>query len=99
MTRAGTTAPPASGRPSRLPLPLLRFLVNLMLVAARTELLPLHALRMGTPVLGGEVVTVFALAARENDFFSWHFFTCSYSELATGIEPVTSPLPRVCSTD
>jgi hypothetical protein len=43
-----------------------------MLVAPRTILLPLHALRMQALVLRGEIVPVFALAARENDLVSRH---------------------------
>jgi hypothetical protein len=46
--------------------------MNLMLVATRTVLLPLDTLRMQALVLRGEVVPIFALAARENDFVSRH---------------------------
>jgi hypothetical protein len=46
--------------------------MELMLVATRAVLLPLGALGVRAPVLGGEVVAIFALAAGENDFFSWH---------------------------
>jgi hypothetical protein len=46
--------------------------MKLVSVAARAVLLPLHALRMQALVLGSEVVAVFAVAARENDFVSWH---------------------------
>ena len=51
---------------------LLRFLMQLVSVAARAVLLPLDALRMEAFVLRGEVVAVFTIAARENDFVSWH---------------------------
>ena len=51
---------------------LLRFLVELMTIAARAVLLPLDALRMEALVLGGEVVAVFAVLAGENDFVAWH---------------------------
>jgi hypothetical protein len=51
---------------------LLRFLVDLMLVAAGAVLLPFHTFRMEPLVFRGEVVSVFALAAGENDFLSWH---------------------------
>jgi hypothetical protein len=46
--------------------------MELMLVAAGAILLPLDALRMEALVLGGEVVAVLTVAARENDFVSWH---------------------------
>src|SRR5690606_24503256 len=51
---------------------LLRFLVQLMRVAARAILLPLNALRVQALVLGGEVIAVFALAAREDDLVAGH---------------------------
>jgi hypothetical protein len=44
-----------------------------VLVAARAVLLPLDALGMQALVLRGEVVAVFAVAARENDFISGHW--------------------------
>jgi len=43
-----------------------------MRVAARTILLPLHALRMQALVLRREVVPVLTLAAGEDDFVSRH---------------------------
>jgi hypothetical protein len=43
-----------------------------MLVAAGTILLPLDALGMEPLVLGGEVIPVLTLAARENDLVSGH---------------------------
>jgi hypothetical protein len=46
--------------------------MQLVSVAARAVLLPLDALRMEAFVLRGEVVAVFTIAARENDFVSWH---------------------------
>jgi hypothetical protein len=46
--------------------------MQLVSVAARAVLLPLDTLRMQALVLGGEVVAVFTIAARENDFVSWH---------------------------
>src|SRR6476661_4365621 len=52
--------------------PLLRFLVQLMLVATGAVLLPLDALGMQALVLHGEVVAVLALAAGEDDFLSRH---------------------------
>src|SRR5215208_4389448 len=52
---------------------LLRFLVQLMLVAARAVLLPLDALRMEPLVLRGEVIPILTLAAGEDDLISWHF--------------------------
>jgi hypothetical protein len=47
--------------------------MDLMLVAARTVLLPLHTLRMEPLVLRREVVPILTLAARENDLVSRHF--------------------------
>jgi hypothetical protein len=46
--------------------------MELMLVAAGAVLLPFDALRVEALVLHGEVVAIFALAAREDDFFSRH---------------------------
>jgi hypothetical protein len=46
--------------------------MKLMLVATRAVLLPLDALRMQALVLRGEVISIFALAACEDDFVSWH---------------------------
>jgi hypothetical protein len=53
-----------------------------MRVAARTILLPLHALRMQALVLRREVVPVLTLAAREDDFVSRHF---NYRVEGTGL--------------
>jgi hypothetical protein len=47
--------------------------VNLVLVATRTVLLPLDALRMQALVLRGEVVAILTLAAGEDDFVSGHW--------------------------
>jgi hypothetical protein len=49
--------------------------MKLVSVAARAVLLPLDALRMEAFVLGGEVIPVFTIAAREDDFISRHFFS------------------------
>jgi hypothetical protein len=46
--------------------------MELVLVATRAVLLPLHALRMETLVLRGEVVAILTLAAGEDDIFSCH---------------------------
>jgi hypothetical protein len=70
-----------------------------VLVAPRAVLLPLHALGMHPAVLRGEVVAIFAVVAGEDDLISWHLLFDVVSELAIGIEPMTSPLPRECSTD
>jgi hypothetical protein len=51
---------------------LLRFLVELMLVAAGAVLLPLHALGVQALVLGGEVVPILTLGAPENDLVARH---------------------------
>jgi hypothetical protein len=55
-------------------------------------------------VLRGEVVAILALATGEDDLVARHILVSinpvfSTAELTTGIEPVTSPLPRVCSTN
>jgi hypothetical protein len=47
--------------------------MELMLVAARAVLLPLHAFRVEALVLHGEVVAILALATREDDLFPRHF--------------------------
>src|SRR4029077_12535783 len=52
--------------------PLLRFLVRLVLVAPRAELLPLRPLRVLAPVLRGEVVPAFAHGAFHDDVFPRH---------------------------
>src|ERR1051325_9186003 len=84
---------------------LLRFLMQLMLVAARAVLLPLDALRMQPLVLGGEVIPILALATGEDDLVARHgadsrvIRALFAAELTIGIEPMTSPLPRVCSTN
>jgi hypothetical protein len=46
--------------------------MELVLVAARTILLPFNALRMEPFVLHGEVIPVLAVVARQNDFFASH---------------------------
>jgi hypothetical protein len=51
---------------------LLGLLVELVLVAARAVLLPLDALGVQALVLGGEVVAILALAAREDDLVAGH---------------------------
>jgi hypothetical protein len=51
---------------------LLRFLVELMLVAAGAVLLPLDALGVQALVLVGEVVAVLTGLASEDDFFAGH---------------------------
>jgi hypothetical protein len=50
--------------------------MKLVSVAARAVLLPLDTLRMKALVLGGEVIPILTIAARENDFVSWHFYLC-----------------------
>jgi hypothetical protein len=78
--------------------------MRLVLVAPRAVLLPLDALRVQALVLGGEVIAILTLAAGEDDLVAGHDSRLvkpvfSLAELTTGIEPVTSPLPRVCSTN
>jgi hypothetical protein len=75
-----------------------------VLVAPRAVLLPLDALGMQALVLRGEVVAILALATGEDDLVARHILVSIKTdlltaELTTGIEPVTSPLPRVCSTN
>jgi hypothetical protein len=76
-----------------------------MLVAPRAVLLPLDALRVKALVLGGEVIPILALATGEDDLVARHKICLEKggavfaSELTIGIEPMTSPLPRVCSTN
>src|SRR5690348_11133834 len=52
--------------------PLLRFLVQLMLVATGAVLLPLDALWVQALVLHGEVIAILALAAGEDDLLAGH---------------------------
>jgi hypothetical protein len=75
-----------------------------VLVAPWAVLLPLDALRMQALVLRGEVIPILALATGEDDLVARHILVSinpffPTAELTTGIEPVTSPLPRVCSTN
>jgi hypothetical protein len=75
-----------------------------MLIAPGAVLLPLDALGVQALVLRGEVVAILALATGEDDLVARHILVSikpnfSTAELTTGIEPVTSPLPRVCSTN
>jgi hypothetical protein len=46
--------------------------MELVAIAARAILLPLHALRMEALVLVGEVIAILAVAAGKNDFFARH---------------------------
>jgi hypothetical protein len=46
--------------------------MELMLVATRAVLLPLHALGVQTLVLRGEVIPILALATGENDLVARH---------------------------
>src|SRR5206468_9890324 len=59
-------------RPHDISRHLLRFLMELMLVAARAVLLPLDALRMEALVLRREVVAILALATGEDDLVARH---------------------------
>ena len=54
--------------------------MNDVLVAARTVLLPLDALRMDATIFRGEVVAVFAVVAGENDFVSGHLLYRFFSK-------------------
>jgi hypothetical protein len=79
-------------------------LVNRMLVAEPAELLVLDAAGLLLLVLCRRVVSAFAIGAFKRDNIShrqtFSFFILRLTlELATGIEPVTSSLPRKCSTN
>jgi hypothetical protein len=76
-----------------------------MLVAKATVLLIFHAAGLIPFVLGRIVIPPLALRAFERYIIS-HFLlrsmcvhTVVHRELTTGIEPVTSSLPRTCSTN
>jgi hypothetical protein len=73
--------------------------MQLVFVAARTVLLPLHALRMEPLVLHAEVVPVFALAARENDFFSGHVLVLGTRFSGLGVGTRVFPEALVPSTE
>ena len=73
-----------------------------MLATEPAELLVLHPSTLRLLVLCRRVVPAFALSAFKCDNFSHalsNVITFSSVELATGIEPVTSSLPRKCSTN
>src|ERR1051325_1073359 len=69
-SRLGGCSGPRAGHDIRCHL--LRFLVRLLLVAARAELLPLRPLRMLAPVLRREVVPAFAHRAFHDDVLARH---------------------------
>ena len=73
------------------------------LVAPGAELLVLHATGLLLLVLRRGVVAALAGSALECDDITHFGIPCSSDalsmELATGIEPVTSSLPRKCSTN
>src|SRR5579885_2367545 len=97
---------------SRPPLTYLGFLVQRMAATTRTELFDLELLGLFLLVPGRHVVAPLAPIARQSNYFPdcRHdtslsvaqdparalFFVCKPT---TGIEPVTSSLPRKCSTD
>ncbi len=83
---------------------LLRFLVRRALVAPRTEFLVLNATGLFLAVLRRRIVA--SLAGRtfqrydiSHGQYSFNERLLCVVELATGIEPVTSSLPRTCSTN
>src|SRR6185312_1896726 len=88
--------PPWDVRPRR---PLLGFLVRLVLVAAWAVLLPLDALGVQALVLGGEVVAVLTLAAREDDFISGHGTSAVAGRVKREMRArrcASSTLPAIC---
>ncbi|MBM2839762.1 MAG: hypothetical protein HW412_290 [Bacteroidetes bacterium] len=84
------------------PLPSLPCLfVKSMLVAKPAKLLVLDPTRLLLLVLCGRIVSSLAVGTFQCDNVS-HLQTPEFKfsfELATGIEPVTSSLPRKCSTN
>src|SRR5439155_17124180 len=63
-----------------LPWPLLRFLVRLLLIAPRAELLPLRPFRVLAPVFGREIVPTLTDGALHYDIFAWHLNLVGTSE-------------------
>ena len=90
---------------------LLDFPMQLMLAAIRAELLKLDPLRSGFLVLSLGIIPVFALSALKRNDIARHIFLPTFGmernrspqarelEPLTGIEPVTSSLPRTRSTN
>ena len=81
-----------------------RLFVYRVLVAEPAEFLVLYPPRMFFLVLGGRVVSAFAVCTLKRDDLSHRWasgvlYIFNDLELATGIEPVTSSLPRKCSTN
>ena len=79
-----------------------RFLVSCMLRAKPAELLVLNPARLLLLVLRGREIPALALRAFKCNDVSHACSNLKVSllfELATGIEPVTSSLPRKCSTN
>ncbi len=74
-----------------------------MFAAMTAVLLVFDAAGLLLLVLGGRVVAVLAVGTFECDDIAHGqrpgSCECLNSELATGIEPVTSSLPRKCSTN
>jgi hypothetical protein len=83
---------------------LARFLVGGVLAAMATVLLVFNPARLFLLVLRGRIVAAFAVGAFEGYDVSHGDLSHSISmahrfELAIGIEPMTSSLPRKCSTN
>ena len=95
----------AHGNTTAATLRLPRLLVGRVLPAVSAELLVLDPSRLFLLVLRGRVIAPLAVGTFQRDNVS-HGVASSLSclsnacaELATGIEPVTSSLPRKCSTN
>ena len=90
---------------------LARFSVNRMLPAEPTVLLEFHAIRVQPAVLVRIVIATGAITAGQRNQIPWHASSFNAKvtindlrperemEPTTGLEPVTSSLPRRCSTD
>ncbi len=78
---------------------LLRLFMRRPLVAPRTEFFIFDAAGLLLLVLRGRVIAALARRTFQSDNISHCSSFLVYSELATGIEPVTSSLPRKCSTN
>ena len=65
-----------------------RFLVNRVPVAKWAMFLVFHAPRLFAPVLGGGIVTAFAIAAGKYDDFARHYFYLPVLLLNPNLDPI-----------
>jgi hypothetical protein len=70
-----------------------------MAPAPAAEFLQLQTLGRLLLVLGRDVIPALAFGARQGDVVSHDEYVSSFVEPMTGIEPVTSSLPRTCSAN